>query len=84
MGGESHGLDNQLGANELPPKSANTSALYEIPTSWRLATSRPIGAIRTPTILIRPVEYASKAVLGTMGRVDPYSVNRIALMRKVD
>ena len=58
MGGDSHGLDNHLAANEFHPKSNDTSALYGIPTSWRLSISSSIWAIRTPTILIRPVEYA--------------------------
>ena len=83
-GGEWHGLDNYLAENELPPKSADTSALYRIRAISPLAISRSIGAIRTPTIITRPAEYAFKAVLGTVAMVDPYSVGRIALMRRVD
>ena len=81
MGGEAHGLDNHLAANELAPKPNDTRALYGILTSWLLAVPNSIGAIRTPTILIRPVEYAFWEVLGTMGMIDPYPVGRIVLMR---
>ena len=81
MGGVPHGLDNHLTANELPQKPNDTSALYGIPTSWRLAFPNSIGAIRTPILLIFPVEYAIWAVLGAMGIIDPYPVRRIGLTR---
>ena len=57
MDGEPHEEYNRLGSEVLPPKSNDTRFLLE----HRLAASinsHPHWAIRTPPILIPPVEYA--------------------------
>ena len=54
MGGEPHEIDNRLESEELPRRELavrNTGRLKSI-------DFHPLEAIRIPTILIRPVEYA--------------------------